>query len=117
MSYYKKFLSLSLIACSVVHLSMTDPPLNDVYGILNEEDYAVAEAQDHPALQSVPGELPHWESYNQWICLPATSVKIDCRDEKTDQSWGSIDPEERDGKGYYAVIDGEYGGRYYRFES
>jgi len=96
---------------------MTTPPLSDVYGLLEAEDYLIAKNQDGPALHSVPGDDLVWESYNRWLCFPADSVKVDCRDEKSDLSWDAVDPEERDGNGYLQVMEAEHEGQVYRFES
>ncbi|MGK5084132.1 hypothetical protein WDW37_12620 [Bdellovibrionota bacterium FG-1] len=117
MNTQRSFLTLVSIACSLLHLSMTENDLNDVYGILDNEDYLMMERQEHPALHSVDRDSPSWKSYNRWLCFPAAELTLDCRDHESDQSWNSIAPEGRDGKGYFAVMDVNHEDRHYRFES
>jgi hypothetical protein len=113
----KLLFNAALIACSMLHLSMAQSNLNDRYGILDNEDYLLMERQERPSLHSVAGDSPSWESYNRWLCFPTAELSLDCRDHKSDQSWASIAPEKRDGKGFFAVMDVDHEDRHYRFES
>ncbi len=113
----KILLKFALILCALTHVSMLEIHLNDIYGILDREDYLLMEQQKQPALHSAAGENLAWESFNSWSCFPTTELEIDCRDQESDQSWHSISSEERNGKGYYAVIDVKHEGHQYRFQS
>ena len=112
-----RLMTLVSLACALPNLSMTHNDLSDIYGILDNEDYLMMENQGHPALGSVTGDSPSWESYNRWLCFPAEAMTLDCRDHESDQSWNLIAPEEREGMGFYAVMDVSHEGLYYRLES
>jgi hypothetical protein len=113
----KRFLTLAAIVCSLGQLSMTNDRPTEADGTLNEEDRAIAEGQDRPILHSVAGDSVKWESYGQWLCFPMADLEdVDCRDEKSDQAWDAIDAEEREGKGYFAVMNIDHEGRRFRFE-
>lgn len=118
MSSRGKDSSLTLILLSLVHLSLTGSDLSDVYGILTNDDHAIAEQQDRPAVHSASEDLPAWESYNRWLCFPASSLSyLDCRDKDADQSWNSLDPYDREGTGYYALMEVIHVENHYRFKS
>ncbi|MGK5088384.1 hypothetical protein WDW86_12565 [Bdellovibrionota bacterium FG-2] len=117
MNIHKILLTMVLIVCSMLNLSMAESDLNDGYGILDNEDYLMMERQERPALHSVAGDSPSWESYNRWLCFTAAELTLDCRDHESDQCWDLIAPEERDGKGYFAVMEVNHEDRHFRFES
>jgi hypothetical protein len=114
----KKPSILALILCSVSQLSMTDFSLRDAFGILNSEDYLIAESQIEPSLHSVPGEVPSWETYNRWLCFPMSALnEVECRDHQTDRAWSEFSLEERDGGGFLSVMNVHHEGHHYRFEA
>lgn len=118
MNFRKPLGSIAIAIISLSHLSMVENPLNDFYGILDHKDYSLEQQQVLPALHSIKGEVPSWESYNSWICFPASSVgKVECRDHNSDKSWDLIDSNERDDIGFYTVMDLSYEGQGYRLES
>jgi hypothetical protein len=87
------------------------------YRILNQDDYLLVERQNTPALQTAIGDEPHRESFNEWQCFPAAAAEIDCFEEKSRRPVKEIDPEERDGMGYYPTIVAEKDGHTYFFEA
>jgi len=108
---------LILMTCSAMQLSMTNHGTPDVFGILDAGDYSIEDKHVEPALHSVPGDQLAWASYNRWLCFPAVSMKTDCRDENSDLSWDTVNPEERDEHGYFHVMEVEHDDHIYRFES
>jgi hypothetical protein len=47
-------------------------------GPLTEKDWQM-EAKDRlngPILTAAPGAITYWESYNQWLCFPATALQV-----------------------------------------
>lgn len=57
-------------------LSMT---WSDPYrSLLIDEDFQLENEQDRPALSSVIGEEPAWESFNEWQCYSANQIMLYC---------------------------------------
>jgi hypothetical protein len=69
----KEFLVVLLAA---PNLSMTW--LDSNHSLLTEADFQLQESQDRPALSSVIGEEPGWESFNEWQCFPTDRVESYC---------------------------------------
>lgn len=71
----RTYTAIALIILSLFNLSMYS---DEIYGILSDEDYSVLIGSNSlgPALRSVPGTSPYWESYNEWFCFSAERVDL-----------------------------------------
>ena len=71
----KSYAVVTLIVLSLFNLSMSS---DKIYGILTHEDYRTLEEsrKSGPALSSVPGTSPYWESYNEWLCFSADNAGL-----------------------------------------
>lgn len=111
------FVLALLLLSSSAHISMSWIGFDYDYGILSPEDQRLELTQEEPVLESTPGEMPHWQSFNRWLCFPTTTLKVGCFDEKSDARWETSDPEKREDRGFYSVMHLDHAGMLYRFES
>ena len=47
---------------------------------MSDEDRAIEAGQDHPALETKSGEVPHHEAYNRWLCFDKDRYEYGCYD-------------------------------------
>ena len=89
-------------------------------GLLQVTDKSLrylAENQSEPALESAIGEVPHWESFNEWQCFPAAAAEINRYDQRSGKAVEEISLGKRDSKEYFPTITVEFDGKIDIFEA
>lgn len=84
--------------------------------LLTSEDLSLAANQKEPAAQSAIGQVPHWESFNEWQCFEVSKAETGCYDDKTGRRSEEIAADERAGRGYYPFLEVMRDGELHAFE-